>query len=189
MTLTKSIFRKKCLQSMKNAPKHNKLYEMAHVEKNLAIVLKKYRGKKILFYYPLDFEANIIKFLKKMRKKNTLFLPFMEGESFKMVPFRLPLTRKKFGVYEAGNSLKHIKNIDIMIAPSIGVDGNFQRVGFGKGMYDRFFARLHKKPYVIFVQPKLCFTKQKICDDYDVTCNLLVTPKIILKNKDIKDVK
>jgi 5-formyltetrahydrofolate cyclo-ligase len=56
-------------------------------------------------------------------------------------------------------------------------------------MYDRFFERLHKKPYVIFVQPKLCFTKQKICDDYDVTCNLLVTPKIILKNKDIKDVK
>jgi 5-formyltetrahydrofolate cyclo-ligase len=183
MTLTKTIFRKKCLQKMKKLPQYNKNYQMARLMSTLEKVIEKQQGKRILFYYPLDFEADIRKLLQKMRRKKDVYLPFMEGESFKMVPFRLPLTRKKFGVYEAGNSLRQIKNIDIMIVPSIGVDGNFQRIGFGKGMYDRFFAKLRKRPYIIFVQPQLCFTQEKICDDYDITCNLLVTPCATLEKR------
>jgi len=101
----------------------------------------------------------------------------MEGESFKMVPFRLPLIEKKFGIFEAGNTLRNINKIDIAIVPAVGVDGNFQRIGFGKGMYDRFFAKLKKRPYIIFVQPELCYTKKLLCDDYDVVCDLLLTPK------------
>ncbi|MDA3908319.1 MAG: 5-formyltetrahydrofolate cyclo-ligase, partial [Sulfurimonas sp.] len=67
--------------------------------------------------------------------------------------------------------------IDIAIVPTIGVDGKLQRIGFGKGMYDRFFAKLKKKPYTIFIQPEICFTKEFICDDYDIACDLLLTPR------------
>jgi 5-formyltetrahydrofolate cyclo-ligase len=102
----------------------------------------------------------------------------MEGESFKMVPFRLPLKKKKFGIYEAGNTLRNIKKIDIAIVPIVGVDGNLQRIGFGKGMYDRFFAKLKKRPYTIFIQSEFCFTKELVCDEYDITCDLLITPKV-----------
>ena len=105
----------------------------------------------------------------------------MEGESFKMVPFRLPLKKKKFGIYEAGRSLRDIKKIDIAIVPVVGVDGNLQRVGFGKGMYDRFFAKLKKKPYTLFVQLEFCYTKELICDSYDVSCDLLLTPGMRLE--------
>ncbi|MCW8954404.1 MAG: 5-formyltetrahydrofolate cyclo-ligase, partial [Sulfurimonas sp.] len=104
---------------------------------------------------------------------------------FKMVPFRLPLKKKKFGIYEAGNTLRNIKKIDIAIVPIVGVDGRFQRVGFGKGMYDRFFAKLKKRPYIIFIQSEFCYTKEFICDDYDVTCDLIITPNFKIKNKTI----
>ena len=112
----------------------------------------------------------------------------MQGESFKMVPFRLPLKKKKFGIFEAGNTVRHINKIDIAIVPAVGVDGNLQRVGFGKGMYDRFFEKLQKKPYTIFTQLEFCYTKELICDSYDVKCDLLLTPtKVIRRNKqDIK---
>lgn len=183
MPLTKNKFRENCLKSIKAMQPHQRHYANARVNLHLSHELMHMRNKKILFYYPLGFEANILKTLQKLRKNNQIFVPFMQGESFKMVPFRLPLRKKKFGIFEAGDTLRNIKNIDIAIVPAVGVDGNLQRVGFGKGMYDRFFASLQKRPYTIFVQPKTCFTKELICDAYDVACDLLLTPKLRLENR------
>ncbi len=177
MTLTKEIFRKNSLEKIRNGYSHNKLYRDALLEQKLLKLLKKQKHKKVLVYIPLPFEADITKTIKKMRRKLDVYVPFMEGESFKMVPFRLPLKKKKFGIFEAGNTLRNIKKIDIAIVPSVGVDGGLKRVGFGKGMYDRFFARLKKKPYTIFVQPELCYTKHHICDSYDVMADILITPQ------------
>ena len=183
MTLSKVQFRQNCLDKMKKLPQHNKLYRNHLVNKKLLRELKNKKNRSILFYYPLDFEADIRKTLIKMRKISDVYVPFMQGESFKMVPFRLPLDKKKFGIYEARNSLKKIKKIDIAIVPAVGVDLNLQRVGFGKGMYDRFFAKLKNKPYTIFIQPEICFTKELVCDSYDVACDLLLTPKVKLVKK------
>jgi len=184
--LSKENFRKVCLNSFKQEPKHNRLYRTKKINQQLFKALKKVKHKKrILFYYPLGFEADIVQTLKNCRKKYEIVIPFMQGKSFKMVPFRFPLKQKKFGIFEAGDSHRVIKNVDVAIVPVIGVDGNFQRIGFGKGMYDRFFATLAQKPYTIFIQPKLCFTKKHICDSYDISCDILLTPtkKIDRKNR------
>lgn len=177
MTLTKETFRKNSIEKIKNLPSHNKFYRDRMLEKRLTELLKNYSHKTILVYYPLPFEADIRRSFQQMRRKLDVFVPFMEGESFKMVPFRLPLKKKKFGIFEAGNSIRNIKKVDIAVVPSIGVDGNLKRVGFGKGMYDRFFAKLKKKPYTIFVQPELCYTTELICDNYDVEADVLITPR------------
>ncbi len=176
MALTKTLFRQNCLQKLKNLPSHNKLYRSSIVNKELLKELKYAKNLRILFYYPLTMEANILKVLTKMRQKNDIYIPFMQGESFKMVPFRLPLKKKKFDIFEAGNTDRNINKIDIAIVPVVGVDGNLQRVGFGKGMYDRFFEKLQKRPYTIFIQQKFCHTKEFICDSYDITGDLLLTP-------------
>ncbi|MDQ7045840.1 MAG: 5-formyltetrahydrofolate cyclo-ligase [Sulfurimonas sp.] len=177
MILSKELFRKTCLQKMKALPKHNKIYRDSLVNKDLFQALKKFKNKSILFYYPLKFEVDISKVLITMRRKTNVYIPFMEGESFKMVNYRLPLRKKKFDIFEAGNSIKKINKIDVAIVPSLGVDINLQRIGFGKGMYDRFFAKLKKKPYTIFIQANKCYTQKKICDSYDISCDLLIAPR------------
>jgi len=182
MPLTKTKFRHNCLDKVKSTPKHNQLYRNKILNQALMQELKELKNKKILFYYPLGFEANILDSLITKRKNCELFIPFMEGESFKMVPFRLPLKKKKFGIYEAGNTIRNIKKIDIAIVPAVGVDGNLQRIGFGKGMYDRFFAKLRKKPYTIFVQSRLCYTRENLCDHYDVAADILLAPRTKIKN-------
>lgn len=185
MPLTKAIFRQNCLQKIKSSPLHNQFYKNAKIDAKLLRELKKFKNKKILFYTSLPFEANTFKSIQKLRKKCDIFVPFMEGESFKMVPFRLPLKKKKFGIYEAGKSLRDIKKVDVAIVPIVGVDGNLQRVGFGKGMYDRFFEKLKKRPYTIFIQSEFCYTKELICDAYDITCDVIITPNINVQNKNI----
>jgi len=183
MTLDKPTFRKNCIKRLKNRASFNSFYKSALVNKKLLKLLKSQKRKKILFYYPLTMEVNIITVLNSLRKKHDIYIPFMVEQSFKMVPFRLPLRKKKFGIYEAGNTLKNIKKIDIAIVPVVGVDGNLQRIGFGKGMYDRFFFKLHKRPYIIFTQQELCYTKELICDDYDVRGDILLTPHKDIRKK------
>jgi len=184
MTLTKSMFRQNCLQKIKKIPQHNSLHRNFVLNKRLFKELKGTRNASILFYYPLPMEANIMKVLTKMRQNNKIYIPFMQGESFKMVPFRLPLKKKKFGIFEAGNTHRNINKVDIAIVPVVGVDGNLQRVGFGKGMYDRFFEKLQKRPYTIFIQEEFCYTQEFICDAYDITGDILLTPtKMIARVK------
>ena len=176
MPLTKTVFRQNCLQKIKNSPKHNKIYRNSLLNNRLLKELKGVKNSTILFYYPLPMEVNILKVLTKMRQNNDIFIPFMQGESFKMVPFRLPLKKKEFGIFEAGNTNRDINKIDIAIVPVVGVDGNLQRVGFGKGIYDRFFETLKKRPYTIFIQQEFCHTREFICDSYDVVGDILLTP-------------
>jgi len=177
MALTKEIFRKECLEKLKNSSQHNQYYKDMLLVNKMLVRWGNIKNKNILFYYPMGHEPDLRKLFLKLRKKNNILLPFMEGESFKMVLFRLPLKQKKFGIFEAGDSLRNIKKIDIAIVPVIGVDARLQRVGFGKGMYDRFFAKLKKKPYTIFVQRDICYTKESICDPYDISCDLLISSK------------
>jgi len=183
MPLTKSKFRQKCLKKLAKANNERRYYTNYLSNRALLREIKSGKRKNILFYYPLPNEADIRKVLQIMRKKHNIYVPFMVGKSFKMVLFRLPLKKKKFGIFEAGNTLRDIKKIDIAIVPTVGVDGNLQRVGFGKGMYDRFFEKLQKRPYTIFMQPELCYTKEKICDVYDVTGDILITPTKKIINK------
>ncbi len=186
MTLNKNTFRKNCLKKLKNSHKHNRLYKNSLINKKLLKLINHKKRPKVLLYYPLGIEADIRKTLNILRQNCDIYIPFMVGESFKMVPFRLPLKKKKFGIFEAGNTLLDIKNIDIAIVPSVGVDGNLQRIGFGKGMYDRFFEKLKKRPYTVFTQLEFCYTKEFICDEYDIACDLLITPNKDIGKKNVK---
>jgi 5-formyltetrahydrofolate cyclo-ligase len=169
---------------MRSLPTAGKCYRDAQVNQYLMKTLRKEKGKRILFYWPFGFESDIRKTIWSVRRHKTLYLPFMDGESFKMVPFRLPLERKAFGIYEPRFSNLNIKIIDVAIVPVVGVDGSFCRIGFGKGMYDRFFPTLKSKPLTIFIQSHLCLTAEKVCDDYDISGDLLITPHGVNSNKE-----
>ena len=99
----------------------------------------------------------------------------MIGQSFKPVPYRLPLKTKKFAVKEPNFSNRMVK-IDMAIVPVVGIDKLDKRIGFGKGMYDRFYEKLKSKPIVIFVQRVKCFTKDRITDAYDISADFYITP-------------
>jgi len=187
--MDKSAFRQYCLHKLKTAPRHNKRYKEALLQNNLQALLKRSRAKKILFYWPLPFEADLRKLLWSLPQHVEVYLPFMEGVSFKMVPFRLPLTRKQFGIYEAGNTFRKIKKIDIAVVPAVGVDADARRIGFGKGMYDRFFAALQDRPTIIFVQLETCLSDARICDNHDISADLLVTPRACYSKMGTKHVK
>jgi 5-formyltetrahydrofolate cyclo-ligase len=149
------------------------------------IALKK--PKTILFYLPMEMEVDVQNLIKQYRRKLKIFVPFIEGESFKMVQYRLPLKSNSLNILEPPSSQKVTKSVDMIIVPVVGVDGDFRRVGFGKGMYDRFYEKLKSKPVTVFVQREKCQTQIKVTDSYDIQANYYITPKELMdrgKNDD-----
>ncbi len=181
--ITKKSFRKFCLSKLKKSAKIKKISKDKRVLIKLKYLLNTLNKNSILIYTPLDIEVNVMPLIQSLRAKKSVFVPFMQGVSFKMVKFRLPLKRGKFNIFEASNSLFNLSRVDVAIVPIVGVDREYKRIGFGKGMYDRFFSNLKYKPIIIFVQIEKCFTNEKLSDNYDIDCDYLVTPKEILRVK------
>jgi 5-formyltetrahydrofolate cyclo-ligase len=50
-----------------------------------------------------------------------------------------------------------------------------KRIGFGKGMYDRFFDRLGYKPIMVFTQLILCKSEKILSDNYDIQADYIIT--------------
>ncbi|MBD3801202.1 MAG: 5-formyltetrahydrofolate cyclo-ligase [Campylobacterales bacterium] len=175
--MTKAAFRDICLEKQRSVWEHNRLERDKRLCDALYAEVRTTGGRDILLFWPLGSEPDLRPLLHRLRREGwNVYLPFMVGASFRMVPFRYPMYRKKFGIYEPGYSNRNINKIDIAVVPAVGVDARARRIGFGKGMYDRFFARLNRKPKTIFVQLEECMTNEKICDDYDVSADVLLTP-------------
>jgi len=51
-----------------------------------------------------------------------------------------------------------------------------RRVGFGKGMYDRFFEKEIKNiKKIVFVARDLCYSKSIVTNHYDIKADIIVT--------------
>ncbi len=184
--MEKNLFRNESLARL-NLLRNEKYHAKDHkVIKNLYKIIKNENAQTVLLYIPLKLEVNINSLIKTLRKEGRkLYVPFMEGESFRLVKYRLPLKKKKFGIKEPKKSNQYkIKKIDLAVVPMVGTDRSLRRVGFGKGMYDRFFAKEkeHIKK-VLFVARRLCFADSIVTDHYDVVGDTVITPEKIISQK------
>jgi 5-formyltetrahydrofolate cyclo-ligase len=102
-------------------------------------------------------------------------LPFVENETFKMVKYRLPLKKDKFKIMTPNNSKLKITKVDLAIVPILGIDKTFRRIGFGKGMYDRFFANLDNSPIKVFVQLTAIFSEEIITEKHDIQADYFIS--------------
>lgn len=180
--MIKADFRNFCKKQLISLSKKPNL-----TDRKALVILKKellaLQSKNILLYCPMQSELNIyplIYWLKK-QKNIRIFVPYIEGVSFKMIPFRLPLEKNKYGIFEARKSLFYSTKIDTAIVPFLGIDREFKRVGFGKGMYDRFFANLPYRPHIIFVSRRIIYSKKVITQPYDIVADSVISSFCQLK--------
>ena len=182
---TKEMIRKEAIYALKKRKKYQIRYYSKLVNNHLTALINtiKIKNKSILFYLPMDHEADIVPSLYYFRQKCKVYVPFMENVSFKMVAYRLPLKAGRFGIREPRVTKTNIRNIEIIVVPIIAVDKVFKRVGFGKGMYDRFYEKLNKKPIVIFVQPFPIYSNTQVTEKHDIAGDYLVTYRGILQKE------
>ncbi len=151
-------------------------------------LLKKKKKSKVFlsFYYPMEFEVNLINILYKYNLKNiNLLLPKIYPN--KQMKFHLwsqndLLEVNSFGALEPLKSQKiHIP--DVMLLPLLAFDKNRNRLGYGKGYYDRYLSKTSKKNNQI-IKIGIAFSFQEFkripVNSTDVKLDYILTEKGIL---------
>ena len=154
------------------------------------LIRKHFQSKKITIggYYPSNYEVNILKFLEKASKnKFRIALPVVKSLGkmcFKLWFFKEPLYVNKFGILEPKNSKKTIIP-DLIMVPLVAFDSCLNRVGYGKGYYDRSLKKISKiKKNTISLGIAYSFQKcQKIpVNKHDFKLDYIFTEKGIINS-------
>ncbi len=113
------------------------------------LIKKHFHKRKIIIagYYPSNYEVNILNFIEKASKnKFKIVLPVIKSSndmSFKSWIFKEPLYINKFGMLEPNKLNKEIIP-DLIIVPLAAFDRKLNRIGYGKGYYDKSLQKISK---------------------------------------------
>lgn len=129
-------------------------------------------------------EPDTMGFIRYLRDKHPMIKLVISKTNFdnhSMINYlwdeELTLKESKWGIFEPDNGqLIDEKEIDMVIVPLLVSDVNGNRVGYGKGFYDRFLSKC--KPSVKKIGISYFDPVDKIDDigDWDVPLDLLITP-------------
>ncbi|MDE6309444.1 MAG: 5-formyltetrahydrofolate cyclo-ligase [Muribaculaceae bacterium] len=112
----------------------------AQLERTAAFIL----ADHILLYHSLPDELSTRRFIEKWHKLKHFFLPRVNGVNLEILPYdRSTLKLGAFHIEEPdGDNVYDPAEIEMVIVPAIAYDSMGNRVGRGKGFYDRLLADL-----------------------------------------------
>ena len=105
-------------------------------------------AKKIACYYPIGSEVLTQDIMQELLGDGKeISLPKVIGEnlSFRKITGLKDLEKGSFGIMEPKDSCIEIKNIDVVLVPTVGITKNGIRLGYGHGYYDRFLSESKSK--------------------------------------------
>ena len=146
--------------------------------------LKKNQKVHCFLSIPEKGEVDTSSFLNKFfESKIRVFVPKVEkGKLISLeITKETPLIESSWGIKEpAGNEDCGITDFDLIITPLLYSDQFGNRVGYGKGFYDRFFSQI--SPNAIKVGVSFFPPHEKVEDvsEFDVPLDYLVTPTEVL---------
>jgi len=128
------------------------------------LIKKNFLKKKITIagYYPSNYEVDILSFLEMAyKKKFKIALPVIKSSkimNFRSWVFKETLYVSKFGTLEPKNTNKEVIP-DFILVPLVAYDSKMNRIGYGKGYYDRILEKISKRKKIISIGIAFSFQK------------------------------
>lgn len=138
---------------------------------------------KILMYHSLPDELSTIDFIDKWHTRKHFFLPRVNGVNLDVLPY--DRTRLQYGSFHieepTGDDIEDIDNIELIIVPGIAYDNRGNRVGRGKGYYDRLLSRT--KATKIGIGYDFQLVDEIDSEPHDITMDIVITDSRIINIK------
>lgn len=132
-------------------------------------------AQTVLLYYSLPDELDTHALVARYYQKKQLLLPVVKGEELELKVFQGQLHEGTFGIQEPeGETFEAFDQIDLVVVPGMAFDKEGNRLGRGKGFYDRLLPKLtHAKKIGI------CFPYQLVdyvpTDPFDIPMDKIIT--------------
>lgn len=99
-------------------------------------------AENILLYHSLPDELSTREFIDRWHSRKHFFLPRVNGVNLEILPYdRSRLSLGAFHIEEPqGDDTTPVDAIEMVVVPAVAYDRNGNRVGRGKGFYDRLLA-------------------------------------------------
>ncbi len=131
----------------------------------------------ILLYYSLQDEVDTHEFVQKWSHKKQILLPVVVGDDLEIRIYTGPedLATGTYGIEEpTGELFTDYAVIDFIAVPGVAFDRNGNRLGRGKGYYDRLLPRIPQAYKV-----GICFTFQIVeevpAEPFDIRMDEIIT--------------
>lgn len=108
------------------------------IEQSAAFIV----ADRILLYHSLPDELSTREFIDKWASRKHFYLPRVNGVNLDILPYdRSQMAMGAFHIEEPqGDETADIRHIELIIVPAVAYDRRGNRVGRGKGYYDRLLA-------------------------------------------------
>lgn len=103
-------------------------------------------AKTVLLYHSLPDEVFTHDFVEKWSKEKTILLPVVKGDELEIRVYtgRECMQKGSFNIDEPqGEAYNDLTSIDAAVIPGVSFDSHGNRLGRGKGYYDRFLKKLN----------------------------------------------
>lgn len=168
------------------------------VQKNSRAIMDKiinldiYKQSKVVFIY-MDFknEVTTSRLLKHMlSEKKRAVIPYTDTVNIVLIPSEITkesdLMLNSFGYYEPKNiSPVDPEEIDLVIVPGVVFDKSFNRIGFGKGYYDRILSKLKPSAKKVAIAHDFQVLQSIPTEDHDIKMDMIITEETIWDSGDV----
>ena len=137
-------------------------------------------SNNIMLFYPTKGELNLLALLSEA--KNYSF-PITNADNIIPYKYNGNFCTGLFNIQEPENSIEqHPDELELVIIPALCVDKHGNRIGYGKGYYDRFLKTLNRNKTKCIVAIWNEFVVDEIeTDAYDEKIDYIITETQIIK--------
>lgn len=185
---TKNDLRKKILNIRNSMNKQDVIKKSGIIIEKLAN-LEVYKNSKVVFVY-MDFKNEVVTsaLIKQMlSEKKRVVIPYTDTTNTVIIPSELKsmkddLVLSSFGYYQPRlDKIVYVEpeEFDLVVVPGVVFDKNLNRIGFGKGYYDRILNRLRADAQTVAVAYEFQVLDEVPHEQHDIKMYKIITENTI----------
>ena len=183
VNIQKAALRKHLLEKRDATSAELREISSEKIHQNLKKISAYTNSQNIACYFPIGSEINTYDIMLDILEQNkNLLLPRIVNDNlqFYIVSNLEKLEKGNFEIMEPKDSCKKAEKIDCILVPTVGVSKLGDRLGYGRGYYDKFLSSTDA------VKISLTYSKQIVKsipnDSHDIKIDLIVTENEIIKS-------
>lgn len=134
-------------------------------------------AEHIMIYHSLPDELSTREFIAKWAGRKRFYLPRVNGVNLEVLPYdRTRLHLGAFHIEEPdGDEPVDPRALDLILVPAVAIDRRGNRVGRGKGFYDRLLAETRATTVGVIYDFQL--VEDACAEEHDVPLRVIVTER------------